>query len=859
MALRLPEFFSRTDTKSRLMLITVVLSTVAAVIFFGNRFLGDKKTAGSAKVASAPTNLQSVPGSKVSQEYYKALMQSNEQAAKKAQMTGGSAVPTLVNIPTQQQSGFTSASSNCGTVCPGDDSDNVVEDVNNLVKGNHLSQERANQLLDMIKNNVTPAEFSATLDQLVREGKLTPEEARRLLEEDKRHYANSLVADSAKTIDAVIKAGQLPIDAGSSLLAMQKRGASATEYGAALDQLVRENKITPQMATQLLAQYTQQHSQEAAKRSAYELQKMAKEGQITSDVANNLTALQEKNIPVSKYASELSSLVNEGKITPAAAKKLLEAYQKQRMALGPSSQQLSESIANAENDAAAGVDDLVRQGKISPAAAETLLALQRQNVSGEEYQKAVDDLVRQGKISPDEAKKLMSQYQALHNARGDDIVASAEAKAAADVYDLIKQGKISQATADTLLALQKQNVPAGDYQKKLDDLVREGKLSPEEAKKLMAQYNALHGVREEVKTLAALQANNASASQYATELKKAVIAGVLSPEEAAKLVKNYQAATMAVVPEGGLTKGVEANLPGAEDFARLQQRLQQQQKPAAPTATSEQFSAAQAQAAAEAAQAKQQRIQDLMSGMKAQADKLVVSWQPPVMQFKAGAAPTTAKSTATPGGVAAAASGGSSSGLGSILGGGSNSAAAPLIKAGTIYFAVLDTAVNSDYPDTPVMATIVDGPFKGAKLLGKVSINQGQSQDRVALNFTLIDMQDWPKTKSVSAFAIDPDTARTVMASNVDYHYLKRYGSIMASAFMTGYANAITQEGTSTTGIFGTSSTHAALSPANKFAVGLGQVGTALGTAVSGYVNTPPTVTVKAGVGLGILFMSDVS
>jgi intracellular multiplication protein IcmE len=42
---------------------------------------------------------------------------------------------------------------------------------------------------------------------------------------------------------------------------------------------------------------------------------------------------------------------------------------------------------------------------------------------------------------------------------------------------------------------------------------------------------------------------------------------------------------------------------------------------------------------------------------------------------------------------------------------------APLIKAGTIIFGVLDTAVNSDYPDTPVLVTIVDGPYKGAKLL----------------------------------------------------------------------------------------------------------------------------------------------
>src|SRR5205085_12065562 len=66
---------------------------------------------------------------------------------------------------------------------------------------------------------------------------------------------------------------------------------------------------------------------------------------------------------------------------------------------------------------------------------------------------------------------------------------------------------------------------------------------------------------------------------------------------------------------------------------------------------------------------------------------------------------------------------------------------APLIKAGTILFGVLDTAVDSDYPDTPVMVTIVQGPMKGAKLLGKLNLAQGK--DKVSLNFTLMDRDDW--------------------------------------------------------------------------------------------------------------------
>ena len=132
--------------------------------------------------------------------------------------------------------------------------------------------------------------------------------------------------------------------------------------------------------------------------------------------------------------------------------------------------------------------------------------------------------------------------------------------------------------------------------------------------------------------------------------------------------------------------------------------------------------------------------------------------------------------------------------------------------------------------------------------------------DRVSLNFTLMNMSDWPTSRTVTAYAIDPDTARTVLASSVDYHYMQRFGAIMATSFVQGYANAIqTSASTSTTGIFGTSTTHPELSPSQKLASGLGQVGQALGTVTQNYTNIPPTVKVNAGVGLGILFMADVS
>ncbi len=208
---------------------------------------------------------------------------------------------------------------------------------------------------------------------------------------------------------------------------------------------------------------------------------------------------------------------------------------------------------------------------------------------------------------------------------------------------------------------------------------------------------------------------------------------------------------------------------------------------------------------------------------------------------------------------------GNSGGSGS---GGKNSGSRKdvLLKAGTILFAVLDTAVNSDEP-SPIMATVTLGQYKGAKLVGDLQLaSQGGSggasrPEKVVLNFSTMNIPSFDKSISVKAVAIDPDTARTAMASDVDHHYLLRYGSLFASSFMTGYAKVITNAGTvqtnSSTG--NTTTTTPTLSGRQQVLAALGEVGKAFGTAASTYFNSPNTITVDAGTGIGLLILSDVT
>lgn len=776
MAIKIPglKLFKAADARARVFIVMAAISAVGLVAYLVYGYLGGGKSAtGPSRVAAAPSEIQTVPGGQMTPEFYRAVVQANQQAAEQAKISGGSAVPSLINIPGQQP-GF--AQQDCTILCPGDEGANVISDLNNLVKLGKLSAEDAARLIDLANSNVTVDAYAAALDELVRQGKLTPEQARALLDKYKKQYANRLNAGSAQLMDNLIKAGKLPIDTANELLALQKSGLTPEEYAAELNRLVREGKISPDVAAQLLAQYTQQQMQEQAKRGAFGLQQMAKAGQITAEVANRLAELQNNNTPVSSYEAELNRLVAAGKMTPEAAAKLLDLYKKQRAGIG----------------AMGTLSSLVKQ--------------EETNATG-----VLSDMVKNGKLSPDLAKEL--------------------------------------------LALQERRVTPQQYQDYLNKLVAEKKLSPEDAQKLMASYNKLNGIREQAERLAGLQGNNASVGDYTDELKRAVQAGLISPAMAATLLNQYRAAVAAgagraIAPQtGGEAPTIETNIPGGSEFAKLQERLQTETVDTAPppVATTDFTTLPPAPVQVEDAEARNNRLQQLKGAMSSQAGSLINAWQPVVMQHKDGAQqnPQNAKSDADArekekqAKDAKAATG------------------RPIIKAGSILYAVLDTTVDSDYPDTPVMATIVQGQYKGAKLLGKLVLAKGQ--DKISLNFNLMDMEDWPTTKTISAFAIDPDTARTVMASEVDHHYLKRYGAMMATSFLSGYSSAVTQEGESTTGIFGTSTSHPALSPGNKIAVGLGQIGTNMSSIASEYIKTPTTVKVNSGVGLGILFMGDVA
>lgn len=179
---------------------------------------------------------------------------------------------------------------------------------------------------------------------------------------------------------------------------------------------------------------------------------------------------------------------------------------------------------------------------------------------------------------------------------------------------------------------------------------------------------------------------------------------------------------------------------------------------------------------------------------------------------------------------------------------------ATLVRAGTIIPGVLISGLNSDTPG-PVLAQIVSGKLKGARLMGEMKA----SDSGIVIQFTKLSMIGQPKTFEINAYAIDPNTTSTSLASDVNNHYFLRYGLGLAAAFVSGYGEAVSNQGTTTTvGAMGNvTQTQGNLDNAQITKSAFGKVGQKLGSEIDKDSNKAPTVTVNAGSPLGILVMSD--
>ena len=180
-----------------------------------------------------------------------------------------------------------------------------------------------------------------------------------------------------------------------------------------------------------------------------------------------------------------------------------------------------------------------------------------------------------------------------------------------------------------------------------------------------------------------------------------------------------------------------------------------------------------------------------------------------------------------------------------------------MVSAGTVSYAQLLTEANSDVPG-PILAQIVSGPLKGARVVGQFVVANGYS-DYLTLTFKLAN---WHGTDyRINALALDPDTTLGGMATEVDQRYMTRLILPAAAGFLQGFSSAIGQ-GNSSISTNGTTTIVDQSGKGTRQGIYTG-IGAAASTASQFFQtqanNTKPLVRVAAGTPMGLFFVDTVT
>lgn len=176
------------------------------------------------------------------------------------------------------------------------------------------------------------------------------------------------------------------------------------------------------------------------------------------------------------------------------------------------------------------------------------------------------------------------------------------------------------------------------------------------------------------------------------------------------------------------------------------------------------------------------------------------------------------------------------------------------VKPGDMLYAVVETGVNSDVPSA-VMASVVAGPYKNARLLGKFQ----RFEERLVLAFSRIILPSGEDVQ-LEAYAVDPSTSEASVATSVDTHFFSRWGGLVAASFLEGLGTAKRYSGAQST-LYGNSADAtdqmiwSTYSPADQAWIAAGKVGEKASRIFERNFERPPTVYLEQGTPVGVLIL----
>ena len=179
----------------------------------------------------------------------------------------------------------------------------------------------------------------------------------------------------------------------------------------------------------------------------------------------------------------------------------------------------------------------------------------------------------------------------------------------------------------------------------------------------------------------------------------------------------------------------------------------------------------------------------------------------------------------------------------------------PLIRAGDVVLASTIITNDSDTPG-PVVAQIRKGPLKGARLLGGFEANQNNTHLIVQFNSAVLE--DGTQIP-IAAYAVDARQKSLAVRTDLDRRLFARYSPRVATAFVSGVGEALSDPGTSLIDLGGvTGVTGPAASIEQGLYKGLAEVGNDLAGEFVQSAPKGPLISLRSRQITGILFTSNV-
>ena len=175
------------------------------------------------------------------------------------------------------------------------------------------------------------------------------------------------------------------------------------------------------------------------------------------------------------------------------------------------------------------------------------------------------------------------------------------------------------------------------------------------------------------------------------------------------------------------------------------------------------------------------------------------------------------------------------------------------IRPGDVAYASNMQTLNTDTPAPVATVEILSGPMKYCVAEGTFEL----VSDKIRFTFYRLTDKDGQKY-DMKGFAVDPATKFAGVASEVDHHTLSRWSGIVASSLLSGWAEAVTLSGTSSStnvaaGIINQSNPEYSLK--DKFWIASGEVADKLSDAAKANFNRAATAWLKSGYPVGVLII----